>query len=788
MATLTKTYTDNHYDSSTYKKTWTITYNFNDITASNSTFAFVTPTIQAKFTGTKGLYRYTEVNMAILYIDNVMYDPGGSYGDDSWFWSNPANYMSNFIAGASNTVFTITKRTKDPMDQLNSYPHSFVINTADYFDSNNKTSKTLTVKASFFLMLETNSLKDGTGYTSRYYNSDSLTYTLGTVTLNAPPTATYTVNTSGTYYSKAGGFTGSNYNISVSYAAQYGGDVTSIKLQVGDSINEFNPNRASGQKDLSIYTTQTGTFTPTLTITDTRGQIQVINLPSITVQPYGSPTLDYNIQRTNSQGQPADEGTYARINTNLTYFNIENNHILEPTVVIKDGDATLTTTKTWYTANGNPISDWSTITTPAAIYAIVSKSNGFAIDKSYNVSVTLTDTNGVSSQTISQILPTAFYMLDFRAGSHGMAIGKVADKDGLEIQFPTMIGQGLSTPLTNGEIDITKYQLVVGKYNEIDNDAVFIIGNGTNGAPKNIMAVKNDGNLELGNGAGQIKFSEYLDNSSNTIKRIHICSATNVLDERKQIIISTKNNTNPSKERYSSLDLIHNYTDTDGEEYAASTLGTYLYFNDSTGSTQTITTHSTGFNASSGASSIDEANMSATWTDYHSNNDVYDNYTASIGVSAGPGTGGLINMSADNIKLTGAGNLTLAGHSSPIGSVYEHTASSVSLTSTAAQDQGTGKTILSCTGSHIIPAGCWIGFIYVNFSASASTVVGFNMSTSNTSAAWSTQMHASELGYGTRIRQPVIISIANNTDYYVRAWSREDCTVNTVTVRLMRIK
>ena len=127
MATLTKTYTDNHYDSSTYKKTWTVTYNFNDITASNSTFTFVTPTIQAKFTGTKGLYRYTDVEMASLYIDNVMDGPSGSYGYDSWFWSNPANYTSNFIAGTSNTVFTITKRTKDPMDQLNSYPHSLCL-------------------------------------------------------------------------------------------------------------------------------------------------------------------------------------------------------------------------------------------------------------------------------------------------------------------------------------------------------------------------------------------------------------------------------------------------------------------------------------------------------------------------------------------------------------------------------------------------------------------------------------------------------------------------------------
>ena len=141
-----------------------------------------------------------------------------------------------------------------------------------------------------------------------------------------------------------------------------------------------------------------------------------------------------------------------------------------------------------------------------------------------------------------------------------------------------------------------------------------------------------------------------------------------------------------------------------------------------------------------------------------------------------------------NGNVKASGNLTLAGHSSPIGTIYEHTASDVSLTSTAAQTQSTGKTILSCTGEHIVPAGCWVGFVYVNFSAGASTVVGFNMATSNTSAAWSTQMHASEQNYGTRIRQPVTITIANDTAYYVRAWSKEGCTVNTVIVRLMRIR
>lgn len=502
-----------------------------------------------------------------------------------------------------------------------------------------------------------------------------------------------------------------------------------------------------------------------------------------------APTISFNLLRVNSTNSEIEDrnGSYVYINTTVNYpqKNIPYGYSYEYfDDDIKIDNTYMTISSGWSNYNHTSNKDWGQLndklshTISVSYIAVLKDGNEQEVPNTYK-----------SSGEISQTLTSAFALLDFYPGGKGMAIGHYADKNGLDITYPTMIGQGLSTPLLqSGEIDIAKNQLVIGKYNIIDNDAVFIIGNGTDSVPKNIMTVKNDGNLELGNGAGQIKFSEYFDSLSNTIKRIDICSATNASDERKQIIISTKNNTNSSKERYSSLDLIHNYTDTDGEEYAASALGTYLYYDDSTGSTQTITTHSTGFNATSGASSIDQASMSATWTDYHSNNDVTDNYTAKIGVNAGPGTGGLIDMSADNIKLTNTGNLTLAGHSSPIGSIYEHTASDVSLTSTAAQTQSTGKTILSCTGSHIIPAGCWVGFIYVNFSAGASTVVGFNMATSNTSTAWSTQMHASEQNYGTRIRQPVTIVIANDTAYYIRAWSKEGCTVNTVTVRLMRIR
>lgn len=399
------------------------------------------------------------------------------------------------------------------------------------------------------------------------------------------------------------------------------------------------------------------------------------------------------------------------------------------------------------------------------------KSNSNDTD-SHNITITIKDAyNKTSTATVT--IAGIYALLDLRAGGNGMAIGKVAEKNGLEIHFPTMIGEYLSTPLVDKyiltddtevvqnkeywqynsisetyiqvsnpvsedlstyyektqEIDLNKYQLVVGKYNEINDDAIFIVGNGDSTTPRNVMTI----------GKYQTDFYTQPDPTGGP-----------------QSFDMTFRQSDNNNSYIGSLTAWLNGTDNTIDIYAWNDGGTsYDYSNE--------------INIG-----LDKA---ITLTSEQGNN------TSTIQVNINN-----ITMDANNISLDNNGDLTLASHSSPIGDIYEHTASDVSLTSTAAQTQNTGKTILSCTGEHIIPAGCWVGFVYVNFSAGASTVVGFNMSTSNTSATWSTQMRASEQNYGTRIRQPVTITIANDTAYYVRAWSREGCTVNTVTVRLMRIK
>ena len=72
----------------------------------------------------------------------------------------------------------------------------------------------------------------------------------------------------------------------------------------------------------------------------------------------------------------------------------------------------------------------------------------------------------------------------------------------------------MSTPLVNGEIDLNKYQLVVGKYNEINNDAIFVVGNGSSNDRRNIMEVV-DGRLRLHTQPDAVTPTFYMDFCEN---------------------------------------------------------------------------------------------------------------------------------------------------------------------------------------------------------------------------------------------------------------------------------
>ena len=327
-----------------------------------------------------------------------------------------STFLRSFEEKKSNTVANNTVNATIPAQSLYQ-----TLPTSRVFDSSNKDTRnaTLTVKTPG-IYVEYYVNEDGVTWMSDDITGDSeiniITYNL---TLNAPPSFTSTQVSFDTSYVYTGLTTAS---VSVSaLSAQYGGDISEVKLTIGNQ----SVTRADAGT-LSILLESAGTFTPTVSVTDSRGQVTTKTLDAITVNGYTEPSVSFNVQRTTSTGVPNDEGTYGTLSATLTFTDVVA-QLTQPTVKV-DGT---TASVTWYStrATDGTLSgsvNWASLTSPATVYGIVSAPN---IQTSYQIEVTPNDS--ISSGTpITQTLASAFYTIDFLAGGHGIAFGQPATQDG----------------------------------------------------------------------------------------------------------------------------------------------------------------------------------------------------------------------------------------------------------------------------------------------------------------------------------------------------------------------
>lgn len=344
-------------------------------------------------------------------------------------WTGTSQAPSVYL-GATLLAVSINARAKSKVAN-NTYVsanwsiYSDVIYTSWLFNSTNSTTKTVAL-----------TLKDSSGDLSAVTASDNgglyifeapsaRNYgTVATVTLNAPPTFTASNVSFDTSYVYAG-LTTASVSVS-SLSAKYGGTISEVKLTIGNQTATRTNNGT-----LSILLGAEGTFTPTITVTDSRGQVTTKTLDAITVNGYTAPAVSFNVQRSLASGMPNDEGTYGAISADFTFTDVIAD-LAQPTIAI-DGT---TSTVTWYASRASDGSmsgtvDWSTLSSPATVYGIVEATN---IQTSYQITITPNDS--ISSGTpITQTLASAFYTIDFLAGGHGIAFGQPATREGFEVNM-----------------------------------------------------------------------------------------------------------------------------------------------------------------------------------------------------------------------------------------------------------------------------------------------------------------------------------------------------------------
>lgn len=285
------------------------------------------------------------------------------------------------------------------------------INTSSIFKSSNSTERTLPLAVSLYINYS-NGISSG--------NVSGNATGTGTITLDVPPTATVSAISYDTGYVYAN-LTTASVTVSNS-AAYYGGSVTSVAFTIGNQTVT-----TSGNGTLSIALNEGGVFTPTVTVTDSRGQTKVYSLDPITVNTYTAPSVSFDVARTTSAGVPDDEGTYGLIEAELTFSDVVAT-AQAPSVVLTADDSTQTTpTVTWYTSSALSTQvTWANVSSGDTVYGLFS---GLSTQHSYQVSVRPRDSEGTGT-AVTQTIAPAFYTIDFYAGGHGIAFGRPANSNG----------------------------------------------------------------------------------------------------------------------------------------------------------------------------------------------------------------------------------------------------------------------------------------------------------------------------------------------------------------------
>ena len=288
--------------------TWAVTVadtNNQAITASSNSFSVSYPTIYAKRTN-----NVTNKPDAAANFKCVLKNASGTV-----LWTMYVRRPEDVDDSIFSSVFK--ENAQIQIYKKKGYDGSKSLTTSTYFNANNKTAKTVNLtwtvsleagsaSSSSAASAETKGLwsfwtgaqhtvinnKNVTGIrkTYRYTTTAKTTTWTVPVTLSAPPSITANSTTLGNpkTTSSQGYATHTPYTVNYSATAQYGGSISSVKLSLG-SYSTTISNTASG--NISVTPGAAGTYTPTLLVTDSRGQTTTKTLSAVTYVAAGAPTV-----------------------------------------------------------------------------------------------------------------------------------------------------------------------------------------------------------------------------------------------------------------------------------------------------------------------------------------------------------------------------------------------------------------------------------------------------------------------------------------------------------------
>lgn len=263
-----------------------------------------------------------------------------------------------------------------------------------------------------------------TGYTFKGWSTSS---TATTATWSAG--GTYTTNATDTLYAvwKANTYT-------VSYNANGGSGAPSSQTKTyGKTLTLSNTVPTRTNYNFIGWATSSTATTASYQAGGSYTKNSAATLYAVWELAYSKPRItNISVNRVNTNGQSDDQGTRCKVTFSWATDKAA------PTITISYRQTTST--------------NWSDVTltaqnTSGTVEQILSAT--FSIDKSYEVKVTVADS--VGSSYVTRTLSSGKFIIDFKAGGDGIAIGKAAENAGFDVDMDTTFKKSITT---HGEIEI----------------------------------------------------------------------------------------------------------------------------------------------------------------------------------------------------------------------------------------------------------------------------------------------------------------------------------------------
>lgn len=234
-------------------------------------------------------------------------------------------YTLSSVVINANTVPTCTATVtssapyRSDVNWHNSY--SVAITDATAYNSKTISSITLTVGSQTATISGNGTLTVPTSangtFTPEVVITDNIgatnTYTLSSITVSSHPVPTFNAatSTSGNYYAGV-----TNYSVSITNAtASDSASIVKTRLEIGTQYVE-----GTGNGTLTIKVSTAGTFTPTVTVTDSYGALTTTSMSSLTVRANQPPSATVTVSSSSPYCTNASARTYSVTISNATAY------------------------------------------------------------------------------------------------------------------------------------------------------------------------------------------------------------------------------------------------------------------------------------------------------------------------------------------------------------------------------------------------------------------------------------------------------------------------------------